>query len=385
MSQKQQQERKKMKKESESMYHAPLSPRALATVSLVVLLLAFTATAVGAIGGGQVDDFEDGTTQGWREGANSPNPPTNVTSGGPAGSDDNYLQNVSSGGAGAGSKMVMFNTLQWAGDHAAAESEVIAAEIKNAGSSELVMHLALDGDGGWFGTSTGVTLPADGKWHAQFFDLRASNLTSLGGTDALATLSNVVHLRLLHNPVPGSSGAPISATMGVDNITAGPIDFGSLGATHGHAWHTLSGIHLGSGVDADVGPDGDVNDGISRDPSDPWPPGTSAVVTATVTGGSGYLVGWIDWNGDGTFENSAPERIVSQAVSSGENVIAITVPNGVGYDAGDPLKARFRLYDADAGDSRPTGLGQGGEVEDYHWTVFRVFLPLVLGSFGPAP
>ena len=31
---------------------------------------------------GQIDDFEDGTTQGWVEGTSSPNPPINISTGG---------------------------------------------------------------------------------------------------------------------------------------------------------------------------------------------------------------------------------------------------------------------------------------------------------------
>ncbi len=64
---------------------------------------------------GQIDDFEDGTTMGWMEGFPSPNPPVNIASCRPAGTGDNYLQNISSGGFGPGSAQVMFNHDQWTG------------------------------------------------------------------------------------------------------------------------------------------------------------------------------------------------------------------------------------------------------------------------------
>lgn len=66
--------------------------------------------AQGAIFFGQVDDFQIDSTMGWEEGSSSPNPPTNVRNGGPNGVGDAYLENRSSGGAGAGSKQVMFNS-----------------------------------------------------------------------------------------------------------------------------------------------------------------------------------------------------------------------------------------------------------------------------------
>ena len=87
---------------------------------LVVLGLLITPASVFAIGFGQTDDFEDGTVQGWVEGAPSPNMPTNVSDGGPLGVGDNYLKNISSGGFGAGSRLVMFNQSQWQNGYLAA-------------------------------------------------------------------------------------------------------------------------------------------------------------------------------------------------------------------------------------------------------------------------
>ena len=57
-----------------------------------------------AVGLSSLNDFEDGTTQAWSEGFRSPNPPTNVSSGGPSGVGDNYVRNVSTGGNGPGGR-----------------------------------------------------------------------------------------------------------------------------------------------------------------------------------------------------------------------------------------------------------------------------------------
>ncbi|PWB73274.1 MAG: hypothetical protein C3F15_10055, partial [Holophagae bacterium] len=88
-----------------------------AAIGTLAMATAVPAWAVDPL---QVDDFEDGTTMGWEEGAPSPNPPVNVADGGPGGAGDAYLENTSSGGTGAGSRMVMFNNAQWTGDYVAA-------------------------------------------------------------------------------------------------------------------------------------------------------------------------------------------------------------------------------------------------------------------------
>ena len=114
----------------------------------------------GAVTVGQVDDFQGGTTQGWLEGAISPNPPTNVPDGGPLGVGDNYLQNVSSGGFGAGSRQVMFNLVQWSGDYVTAGVTRIEADMANFGATALSMRIAIEGGAplGRYGSTSAVNL-----------------------------------------------------------------------------------------------------------------------------------------------------------------------------------------------------------------------------------
>ena len=71
-----------------------LTAPAIAILYLLFLLQPGTARAVSV---GQIDDFEDGTLQGWMMGANNITAThmTNITVGGPAGVDDNFLQVVS--------------------------------------------------------------------------------------------------------------------------------------------------------------------------------------------------------------------------------------------------------------------------------------------------
>ena len=185
----------------------------------------FSAPATLAVTGGQVDDFTGGTTAGWREGGPSPNPPTNVATGGPAGVGDAYLQNTSSGGFGAGSRMVMFNTTQWTGDYLAAGVLQIEVDMANLGSTVLEMRIAIvGGSNTQFGSIDGVMLPADGSWRNVIFELNSSSLTLLQGGDSLDTvLANVTELRILHSDSPSFNADAINATLGVDNITASQV------------------------------------------------------------------------------------------------------------------------------------------------------------------
>ena len=176
-----------------------------------------------------LDDFEDGTTSGWREGGSSPNPPTNVANGGPEGEGDSFLQNVSSV-AGAGAAVVMFNTGdQWTGDYAAAGVTRVDAQLANFGTEPLAMRFAVatgpirsQNRDTWFASTDAVELPADGTWHAVSFALDDTSLTRVQGSDSLATvLGDVTEVRILSRQnSPGFQGDRLATTFGADNIRA---------------------------------------------------------------------------------------------------------------------------------------------------------------------
>ncbi|GEM_PF-838937 len=104
--------------------------------------------------------------------------------------------------------------------------------------------------------------------------------------------------------------------------------------------------------------------------------GSGGSVEVNVTG-SGWLIGWIDFNRDGDFTDSG-EMILSQSVTTGSGQqFGFDVPANTFADPGDPadlsLYARFRLFP-----SQPTfptlaysGLASNGEVEDYapNWSM----------------
>ncbi len=81
------------------------------------------------------------------------------------------------------------------------------------------------------------------------------------------------------------------------------------------------------------------------------------------------LDAWIDFDGNGTFDNT--EQIFKNtAVVNGVNTLRIITPVGT---SSKTTWARFRI--SDAGDLEPTGIAIGGEVEDYQVQIINVPLP----------
>src|SRR5688572_2599860 len=112
-----------------------------------VLSLLATSSAL-AVTSGQIDTFENGTTENWVVnllGMGSPPPetlPVNVPSGGPAGVDDNYLLLTSLGGAGSGNRLSVINFMsQWAGDYVGSGIGGIRMHVNNLGTTELALRL----------------------------------------------------------------------------------------------------------------------------------------------------------------------------------------------------------------------------------------------------
>src|SRR5262245_24440293 len=159
-----------------------------------------SATPAFAVVFGQLDDFQNGTTMGWQEGFPSPNPPTNIPNGGPNGVGDAFLQNVCSGGSGAGSKQIMFNVMQWTGDFNTQNVTRMSGMSANQGTQTLHMRAAIRGglSTTFFASTNPVVLPADGIWRPVTFQFNASNMSLIVGNETLATvLSSVAEFRIL--------------------------------------------------------------------------------------------------------------------------------------------------------------------------------------------
>jgi hypothetical protein len=187
--------------------------------TLAAVLLGSGASPAWAISGSAFDNFEDGSVQAWISGAANPSPPTNIATGGPAGAGDNYLLITSNGLSGPGSRLVGINASQWAGNYLTAGVNGISMDLRNFGSTDLSMRLALYGPGGLVSvTNNVVTLSSGGPWTRATFSLNPALLTG----DALSVLAGVLDIRLFHGTTAIFPGQVIGANLGVDNISAVP-------------------------------------------------------------------------------------------------------------------------------------------------------------------
>ena len=203
----------------------------------VFLAIALTPTAAVAIPI-TPDTFEDGTTQGWvvnilNMGVN-PAPPTNISSGGPLGAGDNYLQLTALGGRGNASRLGAMNVSQWAGDYIAAGITTISMSAINLSDVNLFLRLAFEDPipGPPMNiaySSDPIVLPAGSGWTTIAFPVTPAFLTAgLGSVEA--ALHNTTLIRLYHsdvdrfpNPPPGPQIPSVAGRLGVDNITATAI------------------------------------------------------------------------------------------------------------------------------------------------------------------
>jgi hypothetical protein len=170
---------------------------------------------------GQNDNFTEGTTQDWVSGGANPNPPVNISSGGPAGASDAYLQiesNGAGGGGGAGGKLVAFNTGHWTGDYIEEGVNRINMDMNNISGPAVNMRLRIDGPGGSFYSMDSVHVPAGSGWVNVNFDVRETNMS--GGADYTATMSDVQNVWLWNSSSITFPGPPSINILGVDNVLA---------------------------------------------------------------------------------------------------------------------------------------------------------------------
>ena len=208
--------------------------------SLALLATLGAGPASGVVVLGQIDDFQDGTLQGWRccQGAN----PTNIATGGPAGMGDRYLE-ISS----TNSPLGMVNdsgsspaTLQWTGDYMGEGVALLRMNLNNLGANPLSIRISIFSNGGSSYTSTNATvLPAASGWVSADFWLDGAALSLSSGAEALNdVLADVGALRLRHDPDPmdpPGTPQPVTGTLGIDNIAALPEPGGIAGVAAGGA------------------------------------------------------------------------------------------------------------------------------------------------------
>ena len=155
------------------------------------------------------------------------------------------------------------------------------------------------------------------------------------------------------------------------------------------ARHGVTSLKLGAEIDADGGDlqddvalaDDTTNtadeDGVAPSPGVTWVAGGAGSLDVTVSGGSGYLSCWIDWDGDETFETS--ERVINdQSLAAGDHTLSVNVPSGTTFNG--PYMARCRIAPNSGEGNSPIGPVWGGEVEDNDWLIQPVDLNIAISG-----
>ncbi|WP_118134454.1 GEVED domain-containing protein [Oceanicella sp. SM1341] len=163
-------------------------------------------------------------------------------------------------------------------------------------------------------------------------------------------------------------------------------DFGDAPLTYLSPTHAIASsptVYLGTAVpdaepftQSDLTATGDDLAGVDDEDGVVLPVLTQGtIVTITVdVAGEGYLQAWLDFNGNGLFENTAVERVAADlrddgtgddiAAGDGEVQVSVTVPDDATTST---TYARFRwASQAGLGSSAPT---LDGEVEDYSFVI----------------
>ena len=190
--------------------------------ALVAVLLTHTA---GAISFGQLDTFQDGTTNGWETGQFAP-AVANISTGGPAGVGDRFIQ-LTADGSGAGGRLVGFNFTTWAGNYIAAGVTAISIDLRNFSAVDLTIRFAFQSEivqGGPGYLSQAMFLPANSGWQRFTIAITPGNVTAVNSPTAYNTFfTNVQWTRIIHAVGTNSlNGDPVTGQLGIDNIHAIP-------------------------------------------------------------------------------------------------------------------------------------------------------------------
>jgi hypothetical protein len=197
---------------------------AVILLSLGLLLLVQPANAVVV---GQIDTFQDGTTDDWTNGGLAP-PVENIATGGPAGAGDRYMR-VTADGGGAGSRLTTFNFVQWVGNnYVTAGVTGISIDLLNLSNVQLSIRFAFQADavnGGPGYLSTAMILPVGSGWQHFNISITPANLIAVGSPPPFSTFydNGSGWLRII-NEVGTSNlnGDVVTGQLGIDNIRAIP-------------------------------------------------------------------------------------------------------------------------------------------------------------------
>lgn len=197
---------------------------------LFLFLLLNSWIGLTQITAGQVDDFQNGTVQGWIIGNGNPSGfgTSVVSDAGPEGIGDNALDYSSTGGGGLGSRMVVYNeSLTWQGNYLDQNIQAIKFDIK-AEINDLNIKIAFQrGTNDNFtriATLNPIVIAAGSGWTSIEIPLTLSNFEIVDNFQGDYTITEVLQdvsvMRILSSTSSLWLGESIAANMRLDNITA---------------------------------------------------------------------------------------------------------------------------------------------------------------------
>ncbi|MEP7015775.1 MAG: PEP-CTERM sorting domain-containing protein [Verrucomicrobiota bacterium] len=195
-------------------------------LATVALSLAFGVSAY-AVSVGQVDNFQDGTTQNWANGDAGAPPVLNIATGGPAGVGDKYMQ-ISSQASAPGNRLTVFNRDQWLGDFVSQGIITIEVDLNNFSNIALSVRIAFKtdqgpGSSGYLSQPFTMT-PGSGWLHAAF-SITPATMTAIGGPAAFNTFfsGGFGEMRIINEAGAANlNGDVVVGQLGIDNIHAVP-------------------------------------------------------------------------------------------------------------------------------------------------------------------
>ena len=214
------------------------------------------------------------------------------------------------------------------------------------------------------------------------------------GCGSFQVIGTFTQLTLFHRNPAGSrtsDGYVVAVTV--------PVDFGDATTSYGGVSHTIygtaaQGFYLGAvrpdgeaGMQSTVGADGDNlagtndEDGVASFPRLSTIMASYAVnvVVRSPTGRAGTLVGWVDFNRNGTFE--AAEGASAAVAANSNGTTATLTWTGITVPTAGTAYARFRITDdAALTTAAATGTLSDGEVEDYRVTIAQASADLSISK-----
>jgi PEP-CTERM motif len=182
---------------------------------------------------GQIDTFQDNTTDHWFSGGIAfgkvpPFPPT-VTPGGKGGPSDLFMLLTAIGGDNGqapgipGSRLSVLNATQWTGNFLTSGIGGIGMDLINLGQTTLDVRLQFEDPMGAPPMDVAVStnpfvLAAGSGWQHAVFSLNPAAFTAPAGS-VTAALNQTKVLRIIHSTV-ADEATPVVGKLGIDNIQA---------------------------------------------------------------------------------------------------------------------------------------------------------------------